>query len=78
MCKEYNKTQQIQIHLPSSFSNRKGQQPYLSEARKWHLPYYVKVLNCALHTLGFMSGTPKKTKINIKLLTPNINKWFLQ
>lgn len=78
MCKEQHRTQQIQVHLPSSFSNRKGQWPNISVARKQHLPLSVLVLKCALHTLGFISATPQNTRINIKVLTPNINKWFLQ
>lgn len=41
-------------------------------------PNHVTVLNCVLYTLGFLSVMPKKTKINIKLLTPNINKRCLQ
>lgn len=77
VCKEQHITQQIQVHLPS-FANRKGRWPNISLAGKQHLPFFVLVLKCALHTLGFISATPQNTRINIELLTPNINKWFLQ
>lgn len=67
------RTQQIQIHLLPSLTEKDNGLIY---QRTGNLPHYAIVLKCALHTLRFMSATPRKTKNNIKLLTPSINKWF--
>ena len=76
MCKEYHRTHKSV--LPPSSLTVKDNDLIIPVAREQHPPYHVIVLKCALHTLRFISATPKNTKINMKVLTPNINKWFLQ
>lgn len=78
ICKEQHRTQQIQVHIPSSFSDRKGQWPNISMARKQHFPLSVLVLKvCPAHTWVYLPNTTE-CQNQYESANPNINKWFLQ
>lgn len=55
------RTQQTQIHLPSTFSNRKGQWPNISEDRKSStLCHSIKM--CPAHTQVYVCNTKEDQK----------------
>lgn len=77
MCKDITELNKYQLNFPLASLIEKDN-GLIYQRQENSILHTVIVLKCALHTLGFISVAPKNTKIDIKMLTPNINKWFLQ